>query len=173
VEGIGKKRISMIQKAWAEQKEIRGGMLFLQSHGVSSGYGVKIYKQYGNDAMKVVQENPYRLATDIFWISFIAADKIAEKLGLPRDSKLRAGAGIRYVLQQLTDEGHVYYPYQPLTEKCRENPEIDREIIVRAFGTLAEEQQIVIEDFNQDLQDFQENHKAVYLSGYYRAETNL
>jgi exodeoxyribonuclease V alpha subunit len=173
VEGIGKKRITMIQKAWAEQKEIREVMLFLQSHGVSSGYGAKIYKQYGNEAIKVVQENPYRLATDIFGIGFITADKIAEKLGLPKDSDLRAGAGILYVLQQLTDEGHVYYPYQPLTEKCREMLEIDQAIVVRAFGTLAEGQQIVIEDLNQDLQDFQENHKAVYLSGYYRAETNL
>ena len=48
VEGIGKKRIAMIQNAWNEQKEIRDVMLFLQSHGVSSGYATKIFKQYGN-----------------------------------------------------------------------------------------------------------------------------
>jgi exodeoxyribonuclease V alpha subunit len=173
VEGIGKKRIGMIKKAWAEQKEIREVMLFLQSHGVSTGYGAKIYKQYGNEAIKIVQENPYRLASDIFGIGFITADKIAEKLGLPKDSELRAGAGILYVLHELTDEGHVYYPYEPLVEKCREILQVDREIIVKAFGTLAEDQQIVIEDLNQDLEFFQENNKAVYLSGYYRAETNL
>jgi exodeoxyribonuclease V alpha subunit len=173
VEGIGKKRIGMIKKAWAEQKEIREVMLFLQSHGVSTGYGAKIYKQYGNEAIRIVQENPYRLATDIFGIGFITADKIAEKLGLPKDSELRAGAGILYVLQQLTDEGHVYYPYEPLVEKSKEILGVDRDIIVKAFGTLAEDQQIVIEDLNQDMEAFQENHKAVYLSGYYRAETNL
>jgi exodeoxyribonuclease V alpha subunit len=163
----------MIKMAWAEQKEIREVMLFLQSHGVSTGYGAKIYKQYGNEAIRIVQENPYRLATDIFGIGFITADKIAEKLGLPKDSELRAGAGILYVLQQLTDEGHVYFPYEPLVEKCREILQVDREIIIKAFGTLAEDQQIVIEDLNQDLETFQENHKAVYLSGFYRAETNL
>jgi exodeoxyribonuclease V alpha subunit len=42
VEGIGKKRIGMIKKAWEEQKEIRAVMIFLQSHGVSSGYAAKI-----------------------------------------------------------------------------------------------------------------------------------
>jgi hypothetical protein len=52
----------MIRKAWAEQKEIRAVMIFLQSHGVGSGYAAKIYKQYGNEAIKIVQENPYRLA---------------------------------------------------------------------------------------------------------------
>jgi len=102
VAGIGTKRIGMIKKAWEEQKEIREVMIFLQSHGVSSGYAAKIYKQYGNGSIKVVQENPYRLATDIFGIGFITADKIAENLGFAKDSDLRAAAGILYVLPQLS-----------------------------------------------------------------------
>jgi ATP-dependent exoDNAse (exonuclease V) alpha subunit len=75
-------------------------MIFLQSHGVSSGYATKIFKQYGNELISVVRENPYRLATDIFGIGFITADKIAEKLGFAKDSELRAQAGILYVLLQ-------------------------------------------------------------------------
>ena len=57
VEGIGKKRIAMIQDAWDEQKEIRDVMMFLQSHGISSGYATKIFKQYGNRSIAVVTEN--------------------------------------------------------------------------------------------------------------------
>ena len=173
VEGIGQKRIGMIRKAWEEQKEIREVMIFLQSHGVSSGYAAKIYKQYGNGSIKVVQENPYRLATDIFGVGFITADKIAEKLGFARDSDLRAAAGILYVLHELTDEGHVYYPYELLLEKCKEMLDIDREIIVKAIGTVVVDKQIVIEDLNQDIAEFKENNKAVYLSGYHIAENNL
>jgi ATP-dependent exoDNAse (exonuclease V) alpha subunit len=119
VDGIGHRRIEMVRKAWADQKEIREVMLFLQSHGVSSGYAAKIFKQYGRVSIKVVKENPYRLATDIFGIGFITADKIAENLGFGKDSELRAEAGILFVLHQLADEGHVYYPYEPLIEKCR------------------------------------------------------
>ena len=122
VEGIGKKRVEMIRKAWADQKEIRQVMLFLQSHGVSSGYATKIFKTYGNEAIEVVQENPYRLATDIFGIGFLTADKIAEKLGFARDSELRAEAGILYVLHQLADEGHVYYPLNHAPDKVPGNP---------------------------------------------------
>ena len=172
VAGIGTKRIGMIKKAWEEQNEIREVMIFLQSHGVSSGYAAKIYKQYGNGSIKVVQENPYRLATDIFGIGFITADKIAENLGFAKDSDLRAAAGILYVLHELTDDGHVYYPYELLIGKCKEILEIDREIIVKAMGAIAVDKQIMIEDLNSDI-EFKENNKAVYLSGYHTAEKNL
>ena len=173
VEGIGQKRIGMIRKAWAEQKEIRAVMIFLQSHGVSSGYAAKIFKQYGQEAIQIVQENPYCLATDIHGIGFITADKIAGKLGFAKDSDLRAAAGILYVLHELTDEGHVYYPYEPLVEKCREMLEIDREVIVKAIAAAALDKQIVVEDLNHDLANYEENNKAVYLAGYHIAEKAL
>ena len=173
VEGIGQKRIGMIRRAWEEQKEIREVMIFLQSHGVSSGYAAKIYKQYGNEAIKIVRENPYRLATDVFGIGFITADKIAEKMGFARDSELRAAAGILYVLHELADEGHVFYPYERLLVKCEEMLDIGREIIVKALGTLAADKQVVVEDIVQGSTEIQESNKAVYLTGYHTAEKNI
>ncbi len=173
VEGIGTKRIGMIKKAWEEQKEIRAVMIFLQSHGVSSGYAARIFKQYGNDAIAIVQDNPYQLATDIFGIGFLTADRIAEKLGFAKDSVLRAECGILHVLHEMADEGHVYYPYEPLIAKCKEILDIDREIIVRAIGTIAAGNKIVIEDMNTGTDDCMENDKAVYLAGYHVAEKNI
>ena len=140
----------MIKKAWDEQKEIRSIMIFLQSHGVGPGYSARIYKHYGNASIAIVKENPYRLATDVFGIGFVTADKIAEKLGFAKDSELRAEAGILYVLHELTDEGHVYYPYEPLIDKCKEILDIDREIVVKAIGTIAADKRIVIEEINRN-----------------------
>ena len=154
VDGIGKKRIEMIKKAWDEQKEIRQVMLFLQSHGVSSGYATKIFKRYGNGSIEVVRNNPYRLASDVFGIGFVTADAIAEKLGFSKDSELRVEAGIVYVLNQLAEEGHVYYPYEPLIEKCREILGVDRDVIVRACSSIALDKKIVIEDLNEDMSEF-------------------
>jgi exodeoxyribonuclease V alpha subunit len=173
VDGIGKKRIEMIKKAWDDQKEIREVMLFLQTHGVSSGYAAKIFKQYGNRSILVVKENPYRLASDIFGIGFITADSIAEKLGFAKDSELRVEAGILYVLYQLADEGHVYYPYEPLVEKCLEILGTNREIIVRAFATIALDKKIVVEDLNEEIDEFRVNNKAVYLAKFYLCEGNI
>ena len=173
VDGIGEKRIGMIQQAWEDQKEIREVMIFLQTHEVGSGYAAKIFKQYGNRSIMVVKENPYRLATDIFGIGFLTADRIAEKLGFSRDSELRAEAGILYVLNQLADEGHVYYPYEPLVQKCKEILGVDQEVIVKAMSVIAESRMIVIDDLKQDVDDFRENNKAVYLAKFYLSETSI
>ena len=173
VDGIGKKRVGMIKRAWDEQKEIREVMLFLQTHGVSGAYAPKIFKHYGSKSIEVVRTNPYRLATDIFGIGFVTADRIAEKLGFAKDSELRAEAGILYVLNQLADEGHVYYPYEPLVKKSQEILQVDRQVIVKAFGTIALEGRILIEDLNPNILEFQENNKAVYLAKFHFSETKI
>jgi len=173
VEGVGKKRIAMIKNAWSEQKEIRDVMIFLQSHGVSSGYATKIFKEYGNRSIAVVKVNPYRLATDIFGIGFVTADSIAEKLGFPKDSEQRVEAGILYVLHQLSDDGHVYYPYEELVEKSREILGVEREVVVKALGTLAADKKIVFEDLNNSIEEFKENKKAVYLAKFHLCEVGI
>ena len=173
VEGIGKKRIAMIKKAWDEQKEIRDVMLFLQSHGISSGYATKIFKQYGNRSIAVVTDNPYRLATDIFGIGFVIADSIASKLGFPEDLPFRIEAGILYVLNQLSDEGHVFYPYEPLIKKSQEILGIGREVVVKALGNIAVEKKVIVEDINKRIEEFKENNKAVYLAKFHLCETSI
>jgi exodeoxyribonuclease V alpha subunit len=173
VEGIGKKRIAMIQNAWEEQKEIRDVMLFLQSHGVGSGYATKIFKQYGRRSIAVVKENPYRLAMDIFGIGFVIADSIAEKLGFPKDSPVRVEAGILYVLHQLSDDGHVFYPYEFLVNKSRETLGVERDAIVNALGDLAINRQIVLEDLNESIDGFIENNKGIYLAKFHLCETGI
>jgi exodeoxyribonuclease V alpha subunit len=108
VPGIAHKKLSSIQHAWTEHREISEVMMFLQSHGISTLFAVKIYKAYGNEAIAIVQENPYRLARDIFGIGFLSADRIALSLGLARDSSPRVQAGISHCLQNAREEGHCY-----------------------------------------------------------------
>ncbi|MCD6224182.1 MAG: ATP-dependent RecD-like DNA helicase [Deltaproteobacteria bacterium] len=173
VDGIGKKRVAMIEKAWKEQKEIRDVMLFLQTHGVSSGYAVKIFREYENNSISVVTENPYRLAEDIYGIGFITADTIAEKLGFSKDSEKRIEAGILYVLHQLSDEGHVYYPYEGLINKSREILAVERDVVVDAIAVIAVNKKIIIEDLNPGIEKFAVNNKAVYLAKFYLCETRV
>jgi len=173
VEGIGKKRIGMIRIAWEDQKEIRNVMLFLQSYGVSSGYAIKIFKQYGDQSISVVRKNPYRLATDITGIGFITADNIGEKLGFDKNSELRAGAGILYILHQLSNKGHVYFPYELLVSKCKEMLGIDREVIILTLGHIALENKIIIENINNEKEEFREHFKVVYLYKFHVCERGI
>ncbi|MDY6792963.1 MAG: ATP-dependent RecD-like DNA helicase [Thermodesulfobacteriota bacterium] len=173
VNGIGKKRIARIKHAWDEQKEIREVMIFLQAHGVSSGYATKIFKEYSARSIEVVQENPFRLATDIFGIGFVTADRIAEKLGFPRDSSQRIEAGILYVLHKLSDEGHVYYPYEDLILKSREILDVEKEVVVKALGMLAGNNKIVFDDQNSGIEKISPKNKAVYLAKFHLCETGI
>jgi exodeoxyribonuclease V alpha subunit len=166
VDGIGPKRIAMITKAWEEQREVKGIMIFLQGHGVSAAYSAKIYKQYGPHSIERVKENPYRLARDIHGIGFLRADQIAQHLGIDRNSLIRANAGLLYVLGELTEEGHVYYPQTELIRKAREMLKVDPEIISKALTELSEEREIFIEDLG-------EGRKAVYLIPFYLAEKGV
>ena len=114
VDGIGPKRRARIARAWDEGVQIREIMLFLHSHGVSTGRAVRIYKTYGEQAIEKVQENPYTLAKDIHGIGFATADQIAQKVGIPKDSQNRARAGIDHVLLGATSEGHCALPLEKL-----------------------------------------------------------
>ena len=110
VPDIGPKRSRMIAAAWEEQKQIKEIMLFLHGHGVTTNLAIKIYKQYGDEALDMVQSDPYRLAQDIYGVGFKTADRIAQKLGLPFDHPSRIEAGLVYALNEMTGEGHVFSP---------------------------------------------------------------
>ena len=144
VEGIGPIRTERIARAWEEQREIREVMIFLQGQGVSTTYAVKIYKAYGDDAILIVQQNPYRLALDITGIGFKTADMIAQNMGIDPGSQIRAEAGIIHVLNELVDEGHVYYPYEELKEKAASLLGTDTAILDAALVSLVEQRQVVI-----------------------------
>jgi exodeoxyribonuclease V alpha subunit len=168
VEGIGPKRISMIKKTWEEQKEIKEIMIFLQGHGVSASYSAKIFKEYGNQSIEIVKENPYRLAHDIYGTGFITADKIAQHLGIDQNSLMRAKAGLLYVLNQLTEGGHVYYPENQLIHKAREILHVDEEIVFQAIRELSKEKEVFLEDLEPE-----GNLRAVFLAPFYVAETGV
>ncbi len=114
VPGIGKKKAQAIIDGWEAQREVRDIMLFLQGHGVSAAYAMKIYRQYGDRAIAMVQQNPYRLAHDVFGIGFKMADRIAGRLGFAPDTPARIEAGLLYALQQASDQGHCSLPEEEL-----------------------------------------------------------
>jgi exodeoxyribonuclease V alpha subunit len=173
IDGLGPKRVGMIKKGWADQREIRDIMIFLQTYGVGSAYAAKIFRQYGGNSISIVKTNPYRLATDIFGIGFNTADKIAGELGFDKTSIIRVEAGILYIMDQISEEGHVYYPYDLLLERCGRVLEVDTDTISEAFGTVVSKKKLVVEDLNKDLNRFTPNKEAVYLTRFHVSETGV
>jgi exodeoxyribonuclease V alpha subunit len=120
VAGIGAGRARQITEAWQQQQQVRGIMVFLHSHGVGTGRAFRIYKQYGQDSIRVLQDDPYCLARDIHGFGFKLADQVAVNLGIAGDSPLRVRAGVEHVLQELTSQGHCAYPRTGLIDRAAE-----------------------------------------------------
>lgn len=146
VEGIGEYRMNQIMESWQTKKDVREVMIFLQSYGVSAGYSAKIYKHYGKEAINFLKENPYRLATDIVGIGFKTADKIAQNLGFTQQSHQRLQAGIIYTLKELTEEGHLYYPYHNLIDAGVERLEVDEELVRSVLEGLVQAKRVIMEE---------------------------
>ncbi len=148
VPGIGNKRVEMIQQAWEEQREIKNVMLFLQSHNVNTAHATKIYKTYQNESIPIVTSNPYRLADDIYGIGFVTADTIAQSLGIDRNSPHRLQAGIKYVLSQKADEGHVFQHPTDLIEACEEILQQDPHTIELGVLALYQKEEVFLTSQN-------------------------
>lgn len=173
VDGIGHKRVQMIAESWERQKEVKNIMLFLQEHQVSSSFAAKIYKQYGNDSIAVMKENPYRLADDIWGIGFKTADQIAEKLGFDRESYVRLRSGLMYTLSELSNDGHVYAEKQQLIDKACELLEASPETIIMTMDEMLKKGELISE--KNILKQDQEGNPvtAIYLPPFYYAEVGV
>ncbi|MCX6923710.1 MAG: ATP-dependent RecD-like DNA helicase, partial [Verrucomicrobia bacterium] len=165
VDGIGTQRRRLIKGAWAEQKVVREIMVFLHSQGVSTSRAVRIYKTYGEKAIEQVRSDPYTLARDIHGIGFVTADRIAQNIGVPHDSILRAGAGLDHVLLQATNEGHCALPLDLLKEEAAKLLSVDDQIVAAALERSLSRQELVLESVA--------GQELVFLPSLKRAEENI
>src|SRR3954447_12772695 len=165
VTGIGPRRAERIVRGWADQRAIREIMLFLHANGVGTSRAVRIYKTYGQDAIRLISENPYRLARDIRGIGFRTADAIAAKLGIEKTALIRVRAGISYALAEAMDEGHCGLPQQDLETLTVELLEVAAPLVATALDLELVEGAVVA--------DTLEGRRCVFLAGLYQAEKGI
>ena len=171
VPGIAKKRVKMIQTAWESQRIIKEVMVFLQGHGVSTTYAVKIYKQYKDKAIATVTTNPYQLATDIYGIGFVTADAIGRNMGVAPDSEFRYRAGMIHVLGEAAEDGHCFLPYTELVERVVQRLSLpdhqpSPQVVAELLFQMGMEEQIM-------LQGNREYQYACYQPSFFHSEQKL
>ncbi|MGH7066420.1 MAG: SF1B family DNA helicase RecD2 [Acetobacteraceae bacterium] len=165
VPGIGPKRRQQILAGWAEQKVVREIMLFLHGHGVSAARSMRIYKTYGAEAVRIISENPYRLARDIRGIGFKSADLIAERLGIAKTAPIRVAAGIGHALAEAMDEGHCGLPREQLLTLAARLIAVPQPLVEMALQQEISEGNVRV--------DALEGEPAVFLTSLWRAEQEI
>ncbi len=165
IPGIGDKKLDRISKAYEEQRELRDIMVYLQQYDISVNNGIKIYKTYGKETIKIISENPYRLSEDVYGIGFKTADAIARKMGIDLNSPYRAEAGLRYIMLESAGQGHCYLPKEELISKTTKLLDIDIEIIEDSLKDLAFRNNFHLKKEAEEV--------IVYYAPYHVAENNV
>jgi exodeoxyribonuclease V alpha subunit len=165
IEGIGEKKLRRIMESYDDQREMRDVMVALQNYSLSINQSMKIYKQYGKDAVNVVRENPYRLAEDISGMGFKTADEIASRLGMDKSSPYRLEAGLKFVMMSAAGEGHCYLPKDELMKKTMQLLQVGEEGLEGALTTL-----LLRQSFHSTPSGYE---TRIYYMPYHTAENNV
>jgi exodeoxyribonuclease V alpha subunit len=165
IKGMTPHKIELIRESWNKNKAVRGIVLFLYEHQIGTARAIRIYKTYGDSAIAMIKENPYRLAEDVSGVGFQTADQIAAKLGVARDSPYRARAALSHVLKELSLNGHVCFPEQQVIERTAALIEVNQSLVANAVG--------LAKDAREIMRDTQGGETWLYLAPFYHAEVGV
>ncbi len=144
VKGISDRKAREIAIQVIGKQDLRKAMVFLQQYGISLTLANKIYKQYGNECYRIINENPYMLADDINGVGFKIADAIASKVGISSDSDFRIRSAVIYVLTEAAAEGHCYLPGDELADRASDLLKVPGEAVWTQMRNLAMERRLYI-----------------------------
>jgi len=164
VKGISERIAREISAQMEEKKDLRSALLYLQQFGISNNLAVKIYQTYQNSLYQVMQTNPYKLAEDINGVGFKMADEIAAKIGIHTDSDYRISSGILYTLMLALQEGHVYLPWEVLTERSVRLLGVSVDAVEGMLSNMMMDKKLVIK--------LVDDGRMVYTTRYYYMELN-
>jgi exodeoxyribonuclease V alpha subunit len=161
VRGLPRIAANRIAAAWRDSSGLRELTVFLRGHGIPASHARRIHKIYGRNSLETVHADPYVLARTVAGIGFRTADRVAEKLGIPRNSITRARAAILYLLERMAEEGHVYAPVGELERQFINGLEMESALVAQALEDLARAGEVVTEG------------ERAYLKRLHEAETTV
>lgn len=143
-------------------------MVALNEYGFGPQLSMKIYQVYKEQAIDVIQENPYKLVEDIEGIGFGRADELGSQLGLTGNHPDRIKAACLYTLENSSLQGgHVFMDAQELLVNVKklleDNQKVEIEFtdISKEIIKLGEEGKLIAEE------------QRIYLPSLYYSEKGL
>jgi exodeoxyribonuclease V alpha subunit len=161
IKGLAKSKIDSLITTWNEKKYVNDIMLFFKEYGLTTNLILKIYKNYGGDSIKIISQNPYVMVDDIEYIGFNKADEIAKKMGFKIDDHRRIYAGVKFVLNASTENGHTFLYENELIAKSCEILQVNSKIVKETLFILIDDGELV------------NINGKIFLLSLYMAENNV
>lgn len=169
IEGIGSKKLDKIITSYHEKMNLKNIIINLSKYDLSTSLSIKIYNTYADNAINILNSNPYKLCDDIRGIGFKKADEIAKKMGVALDSCDRKMQAILFILNQSVFEGHTYIQFEKLKKSIKELIDFeDDEELLEILYELYSQRKIILDREKEEINDIK-----IYLYSYALAETNV
>lgn len=165
IEGIGEKKISIIQESYIEQHDLQGIVIYFQEFGISYNECLKIYKRFGPAAKDVIKTDPYVLCKEVKGIGFKKADHIATNIGIDKESPSRVKSAMEFVINQFCAAGNTYMPKKQVISQTMELLNVNKDIVEENIYNSSLEGRIFIDKFNEE--------ENIYVPFYYYAELGI
>lgn len=162
--GISLSKAKQMSKDFRHQAGVRRIMEFVCSFGLRPILAMRMYKFYGDDALELLRENPYILATNHIGGRFSEADALALEMGLDGSSRNRINAACLFELKHNLNNGHCFIPREKLAAVTAELINVEPSEAEASIDELIETGQIIYEEIA--------GCKACYLPEIYEAETD-
>ena len=146
VAGIGEKTARRIGDAWQSHHAARRLVCFLERSGVDTAYAARLLREYGNDTIEILCNDPYRVAEEIPRIGFRIADAVVRHADTPVDETDRARACMFHLFEQAVDQGHTYIARDQLFDQCRANFDVEPKTGAAALDYLVKAGELVVTD---------------------------
>ena len=145
IPGISQTRLTKICDSYLANRAARDVVAFLTPYGITANRAVKLYKEYGKEAMSIVKEHPYQLC-ELAGIGFKTADRIASSVGFTPLSTERVDAALLYALTEAESRGHLCMEKHAFIKSCSkllETPELTEEMLANRAARLVSEGDLV------------------------------
>ncbi|MBQ3083830.1 MAG: ATP-dependent RecD-like DNA helicase [Clostridia bacterium] len=163
IKGISKEKALKLSDAFRETVGTRETLMTLHEMGITPTFAVKVAREYGANAPRIVQENPYRLWEEIEGFTFQTADNLALSMGIGAADELRVGYCVKYILAHNLQNGHCFLPKDKLLPLGAQYVDITEEEVEIAIENMCERHQLELAMIG--------GREVVYLPNYYKAET--
>ena len=164
IKGITAKKAQEIAESFRQHMGLRRLMAFLAQYQLPPVLAMQLRQQYGDAALRMVQDNPYILSNDVCGVEFAVTDEIAMSMGFPLDSRERLQAAVTFELSHNENNGHVFLPRNKLVAATCQLLECGDEMVEQALDELIEHHAVVQEQVA--------NVEACYLRRLWEAEVS-
>jgi exodeoxyribonuclease V alpha subunit len=135
--------IGELRRIWIANRDFNHAMSHLAAYGLTHYQVTTLVGKFGSQVVAILERDPYVLMREIPGFGFKRVDKIARKMGTPKDLPSRIRAGIHYCVLAALDDGDCWVEYEDLLDRANTLLVMDtldsREVIERHLEALIEE----------------------------------